>query len=352
MATHGWRSPRTLEQQIVEDYAGFDYYQLVRLSRRMLTRAHPPRTGNVDDQLHIRADLSAGFAGFEVSALTFDQWNNQITLQTPNYCVAGSAAPLPGPFVDWLRSLVADGSRAMADFFDLFNRRIHLLRWRIKSRLHPGLHNSAPDHCDYADYLGALLGLTDPAVMAALKTLRLPRRTLLGLAGLLADGRRSSAALTQSLTLLLGADVTLEPLVGRWLAIDEVELNRLGRRNTRLGRDLVLGRRCFDPQAAVEIRVAPMSYSQVCELLPTGSYHLLLSNLLRWLSERRFDIWMVFSVLTDTAPRIRLSQDAQSAAPRLGYTAVPGRRFGNGATRDIRVLFPAFDPADAAGTAL
>jgi type VI secretion system protein ImpH len=345
MATDGWRSARALGEQLVEDFASFDYYQLLRLCRRRLRRADDRADTDLETRLRVRADLSAAFPGFEVSALEYDEAQTRITLQTPNYCVAGSSGPLPAPFVDWLRELVADGQRAMADFFDVFNRRLHLMRWRIKSRLHPGLHDDHPDRSDYAIYLASVIGLLDPALVDALSPV--PRRALLGLAGLLSDARRSVPAFTQALSLLIGAQVRLEPLVGRWLPIDECERNGLGRINSRLGRDLLLGRRWFDAGAAVEVHVAPLPYEQVCRLLPNGSGHPALRTLLRFLSERRFDVWMVFGVQPNTAQPVRLRRDPRSNEPRLGYTAVPNHaRAASSRIDSIRVLFPAFDATE------
>ncbi|MCP5141725.1 MAG: type VI secretion system baseplate subunit TssG [Gammaproteobacteria bacterium] len=341
MAAHGWRSHRALGTQLLEDFAGFDYYQLVRLSRHLLARGDVSAPeADIDARIDVRADLSAAFGAFEVSALERNAVRDTVTLRSPNFCVAGSASPLPAPFVEWLRDLVRDGQHAMADFFDLFNRRIHMWRWRIKSRLHPGLHNTHPDDSDFADYLGAIIGLSDPELV---RQLPLPRRALLGLAGLLADGRRSAAAVTQSLSVLLGARVEIEPLVGRWLTIDADQRNGLGRVNSRLGEDIVLGRRWFDPQAAIELRVAALPYKLVCDLLPGGDRHQVLRDLLRLLTERRVDVWMVLTVVSDDAPRIRLSRTPKACAPRLGYTAVAGERFAPGETRDIRFLVPAFD---------
>lgn len=346
MATDGWRSARSLSAQLVGAFAAFDYYQLLRLCRRQLRQAGASTEAELELKLGVRADLSAAFPGFEVSALEHDAAKDHIVLQTPNYCVASSAGPLPAPFTEWLRELVADGERAMADFFDLFNRRLHLLRWRIKSRLHPGLHDEHPDRSDYATYLASVIGLMDPALVAALAPV--PRRALLGLAGLLSDARRSTPAFTQALSLLIGAPLKLEPFVGRWLPIDEGERNGLGRVNSRLGCDLVLGRRWFDAAAAVEVQVGPLPYAQVRELLPDGKAHRTLHTLLRFLSERRFDVWMVFDVQPDTPPPVRLRHHRQADDARLGYTAVPHREgVAHPCIHSVRVLFAAFDTPDA-----
>ncbi len=349
MAAHDWRSHRPLKYQLIQDHAGFDYYQLVRLSRQLLSSDNPAQSRHdLDKRLRFRADLSARFSGFEVSQLDHDRYRQTVTLKTPNYCIAGAAAPLPAPYVEWLQGLSRNGDNAMGDFLDIFNQRLHLWRWNIKSQLHPGLHNGDPDNSDYAQFLSAFIGLSDPNLV---KDLPIPRRALLGFAGLLADGRRSAAAISQTLAQILGAGVRLEPMIGRWLSIDKDQRNRLGLMNTRLGEDCVIGRRWFDSQAAIELHVDALPWSRVCPLLPGGKQHTMLRKLLRLLTERRVDVYMVFKVISQSAPTLRISKNhpetptEKICTPRLGYSSVLGKRFAQTPTRDIRFLMPAFGAA-------
>ena len=118
MAAHGWRSHRPLNVQVLQEYTDFDYYQLVRLGRRMLGDEHAPKTSEeadapvawdtladnrrpwdrasgqaADARLKVRAERSSGFGGHEVSALGFtrdsDGEPEQITLNSANYCLDG-----------------------------------------------------------------------------------------------------------------------------------------------------------------------------------------------------------------------------------------------------------------------
>ncbi len=166
--------------------------------------------------------------------------------------------------------------------------------------------------------------------------------------GLLADGRRSAAAISQTLSQLLGTGVRLESMVGRWLAIDQDQHNRLGKANSRLGVDSLIGRRWFDTQAAIALHIDAQPWSWVCDLLPGGGHHEMLRKLLRLLTERRVDVFVVFKVISESAPSIRLSQNRQACAPKLGYTAVIGKQFSDQPTRTIRVFMPAFDSGASA----
>ena len=387
MAAHGWRSHRPLNVQVLQEYGDFDYYQLVRLSRRMLADAHgsekqdesskptawetladnrrpwdEPVEREADERLNMHAELASGFSGGEISGLRLTQASNdgqnddhgndrnagidRITFANTNYCLNGTNGCLPAPYSEWAWELRRDGEHAMADFLDLFNDRVHLWRWRLKSSLHPGLDNHHPDQGDYAAYLASLTGLLDPDLV---EHLPVSRRTLLGLAGLLLDNRRSAAAITQTLEILLGAEVELEPLQGRWLNIDAPQTNCLGGANSRLGEDCLLGRQWFDPQAAVGIRVAPLPYERICPLLPGGKRHAMLQDLLRLLTERRMDVFVTLQI-EGGLPEPRLGGSADGCGARLHYTAVlPGETPDE--PHRIEFLVPAFTPAFNEGAA-
>ena len=385
MAAHGWRSHRPLNVQVLQEYGDFDYYQLVRLSRWMVGRGapvddHEPENTDelpkpvawetladnrrpwdeseerrADQRLRMHAELSSGFGGGEVSGLRLTRASNdgqgdggdagidQITFANANYCLDGTNGCLPAPYSEWAWELRRDGEHAMADFLDLFNNRIHLWRWRLKSSLHPGLDNQHPDRGDYAAYLASLIGLLDPDLV---EHLPVPRRTLLGLAGLLLDNRRSGPAITQTLETLLGAEVKLDPLQGRWLNIDAPQTNRLGGANSRLGEDCLLGRQWFNPQAGIGIRVAPLPYERICPLLPGGKHHAMLRDLLRLLTERRMDVFVTLQVEGER-PALRLGGSADGCGARLQYTSVlPGETPDE--PHRIEFLVPAFDEGAAA----
>ena len=369
MAAHGWRSPRPLNVQVLREYGDFDYYQLLRLSRRMLGEAHAettpkadpapvawetlvdsrrpwdaPAEQTADARLRVRAELESGFSGQEISQLTFARTEDgsdldHITLAAANYCLDGPTGCLPAPYGEWAWELQRDGQGAMADFLDLFNDHVHRWRWRLKSSLHPGLTNQHPDQGEYAAYLASLIGLLDPDLV---EHLPVPRRTLLGLAGLLLDNRRSGAAIAQTLAIILGAEVELEPMQGRWLDIDPPQINRLGGANSRLGEDCLLGRQWFDPQAAIGLRVALLPYGRICPLLPGGERHVMLCDLLRLLTERRLDIFMSFQV-EGAPPVTRLGR----CGARLQYTAVLADAAADTPQR-IEFLVPAFAEAEGA----
>ena len=307
MGTDGWRSSRSLNEQLARDYGDFDYYQLVRLLRAEGGR------------VRFRGDLSGAFPGREVSSL--ERSRGAVTLRTPNYTVAGGVGPLPDPFADWVRERAREGDRSMAEFLDLFTNGVNQLRFDIKERLDPALSSRCPEASDLAHYLGNLIGLWGDDLRGRRP---LPLRALLGIAGLLADHRRGAAVITRVLCLYLGVPVELEQLRGRWLTIDEEERTHLGTRNHTLGRRTVLGSRVWDQMAAVAVKIGPLPYRRFHRLLPGGDDHRRLSELLRLLSRRRVDFEVELTLDPEALPASTLDP-----SPRQGdETGYSGLRLG------------------------
>jgi type VI secretion system protein ImpH len=260
-----------------------------------------------------------------------DRGPHAVTVATPDYVVAGYLGPLPEAYTDWLQNRVRDGDRVMADFFDLFNHRFNALRFEARARNRPMLANLGPDevrrnesHRDelsYSEQVAALAGLAAPGLLEQLPS---PRRAWLGIAGLLANRRRSAPVLTAVLSRYLGAKVLLRQLAGAWRAIVPADRTTLGRANSRLGTHTVLGSRLWEQHARIELEIGPLSYARFCELLPKGSFHESFAKILHLLTDR----------LADCRIRLRLepaeAPEPKVGALRLGQTAWLGRPKSSG----------------------
>lgn len=292
MATAGWRENSTLKTLVFEHHGRFNVFQLMRLLlwRRAGTvpdaaLARVPAEARVEQRLRFTADLSAAFPGREISRLRMRAPEQNpfgstpgpssesdhvagagvVEISTPNFCVAGALGPLPEPFTEWVRDLGRAREPAMEDFLNIFNQRMNVLRLHLKTRQTPGLNNAPPEDTAQARYLAALMGMAQRDLGAQVP---LPRRAWLGLAGLLANTRRSPFVLTHVLSQFVGAKVSLEQLVGAWQIIEPDNRIALGAANHRLGQQSVLGRRVWDQQARIRITLAPLAYEDFCELLP------------------------------------------------------------------------------------
>ncbi len=320
MAANAWRSERALALQLREDCSGFDFYQLIRL---LAASAAP----NGDDQTdfgqrpsgplpHFVAHSSWAFPTTEVAAVVESPrgW----VVSTPNYCVAGYLGPLPEAYTEWMVERSADGDGAMEAFLNLFNDAINRLRYRIKARARLSLNSDRPERTELAAYLGAVQGLSGS------EQLPFDRRSLLALAGLKVNRRESAAVIESLLTAYLSAQVNIQQLQGDWRPLEHDDLGRLGRRNTQLGKNAVLGSRVWSQDAGITLNIKNAPFHDLCNWVPGGSGHQALNYLLRYLMDGQFDCQVLIYVDPDTVPAARLQteqQDKASPGLRLSYTA-------------------------------
>lgn len=347
MEAHGWRSGQPLNRLVRQNYAHFDFFQLVRLLLRE-RGADDARGLASGGDVRFRADLSAAFPGNEVTGLDDHGESAPFTVTTPNYGVAGYLGPLPEPFTEWVREQLRSGDRAMADFLDLFNHRINALRYQLKARNRLGLNNGNPEDTPHAGYLAALMGMDAPGLA---EQLPLPRRAWLGIAGLLANNRRSAPVIVSVLSAYLGAKVDLRPLCGAWRDMDSSDRTHLGAARTRLGTEAVLGARVWDRQSRIELTIGPLEYSRYCQLLPGERAHDGFVALLRFLVDRQFDCQVRLLLDTGARPEPTLAARPGSAADRsmrLAQTAWLGRTGTADQSRGTCYLVRAFDLAEAA----
>ena len=294
MATASRRKTGTVTELVLQQHDGVNVFQLMRLLLAEKSTALP-----IEKRLRFRANLSAAFPAREFSKLavrTYPAVRNAaglavaekqqaevIEISTANYCVASILGPLPEPFTEWVRDLERVRDPAMADFLNMFNQRLNVLRYQLKASKSIGLNTLPPARTPHAHALAALMGLGLPKLAAQVP---LHPRAWLGLAGLLANSRKSASTVVHVLQLFLGAKlkthqphgeklegakVTMVPLIGAWKNIEAEDRISLGRRSHRLGQQSVIGRRVWDQQARIRLIIAPVDYKRLCQLLPPNS---------------------------------------------------------------------------------
>jgi len=353
MAFPGRRPARSLEHLLFEQSSRFNVYQLVRLLRwrdsvaqqhktrpvnttllqsqhllshalRYRLRSGPTASrsmGELTHRLRFRAELSAAFPGHEVTqcrlalrpAADGKNLDEVVEIRTPNYCIASELGPFPETFVEWIRDLQRSGDSTQAEFLDLFNHRFNVLRHQLKATQDVALNFVHPNDTLQADFLAALMGLSQPALE---QQIPLPRRAWLGMASMLADTRHSTVAALRVLRLYLGGTVWLEPLIGSWSEIDPADCTQLGTFQSRLGQGLVLGRRVWDQQAGVRLTLDGISYERLCALLPSNQAmpdgtqpYAALVSMLHLLFDRRVDCHIRLAVRGSTLPRAILASN-------------------------------------------
>ncbi|HZX31765.1 MAG TPA: type VI secretion system baseplate subunit TssG [Rhodocyclaceae bacterium] len=336
MAAPGWRTADPLARRLRQDYAHIDFYQLVRLllaERRQQAGGTAPTESvtarELDAAVRFGANLEGAFPGREVCGLQDGKpedggkpASGPAEVAVNNYCIAGAQGPLPDPYTEWVRDQVREGNGDTAAFLDLFNHRFNALRYRLKARHRPVLEGTAPEKGRIADYLSALMGMLGTELSGQAP---LPRRALLGLAGLLSNARRSPPVLLAALRTYLGVPVALQPFQGNWRPIEKSDRMALGRSNCRLGQNSFAGTRIWDEHAEISLVVGPIDYSRFVRLLPEKKAdYSQFANLVRYLLDRRHDCRVIFLVRGgEAAPQRQLTVQPEAGRQGLylGHTA-------------------------------
>lgn len=307
MATIGRRNDRTLKERMLRQYGDFNVFQLMRLLLADPDSSLPP-----EQRLRFRADLSAAFPAREFSQLGVraaqegQEDEEVIEIRSANFCIASVLGPLPQPYTEWVRDLLRERNPAMADFFDIFNQRLNLLRFEFKGAQITALNSNPPEQTEEAHALASLMGLGSPHLA---QQIPLAQRRWLGLAGLLANRRKCASNVEQILRLVLNMQfgsrrqaikVSLLPLIGAWAQIEPEDRIGLGRSNHALGASSVLGKRVWDQQARVRLVIDSLDFAAMCALLPP--------NLLELASSE--------AVFANLPPR---TEDNDEAPPRPGH---------------------------------
>lgn len=362
MASIGGHRYRTVKERMLRQYGDFNVFQLMRLLLSEADSAMP-----IAKRLRFRADLSAAFPGREFTQIKMlplpaergkDNAGEQcVEISTANFCIASVIGPLPETFTEWVRELSAARATAMADFLDIFNQRANIIRYELKQAQTIGLQHALPAQTEIAHWLAALMGFADVKLA---QQIPLPSRVWLSLAGLLANRRKQASTLEHVLGIALGTQVSLTPYVGAWQPIDEQDRCALGRRNHRLGKTSVVGRRVWDQQARLRLEIGVLDYFTFCRLLPptpslratqdaaTASQAAarsdfdMLSGLLKLLVDGLADCEIVLNVSTRSIPPLPLPQPARKTdftSMRLGQSAWLSRTGKDDATtRSVRYL--------------
>ena len=350
MATADWRTGEALSQRLARRPASFDFFQWVRLQSWPSGSGVTPYTiehgvREVSPRLRFRGELSSAFPGSEISAgrmrlplrAGLEQSDQRTDLYVTNFTLAGVLGPLPDSYTEWVRRQLGVRETAMAEFLDLFNHRLGVLRYELKAASVPAFDALRPEYTRCAEAAGALMGLAafeGEGARILAQRVPMPRRALLALCGLMADKRHSVTQALIVLRIYLGMAVTIEPLLGAWRAIESRDRTLLGRRHLRTA---PLGRRVWVNHAAVGLTIGPVPYERLCSLLPDRTRGLNTSSrfgrayrnfaaMLHYLFDRQVDVVVTIGVDEAGIPasalwRPRPVAGFGSHGLRLGQTA-------------------------------
>ena len=312
LATSMRRRKRPLAERLRAEPFAFEALQLIHLLERLAPDRAPvgTRSDPIAEAAILRGSFARRFPPSEVEAVRWPETGPpEVTIAS--FGLAGALGPLPTPLSEAVAEAARRGQTAARDFLDIANHRLIAKFLALGRRRWPHTEPGAPAEGETAGVLGAVMGLPPRRPDAD--------RALLPLAGLLSRRPIGVDALERALTHLLAEPVRVRPFVGRWVRFGDGEQARLGRQGARLGRrGAALGGGAYDVQAAIAVRIGPMTALSVRSLLPGGGAHPTLRRHLAFLLDRRADVELDLITRAEEVPRAVLGRPHTS---RLGWNA-------------------------------
>ena len=259
----------------------FTLFQAVLQVIEHLREAHPLLDDDaLYDQLEFQANPGLGFAAHDIDRVEFfmEQGQLRARLRLNVLGLFGAGSPLPA-FYGEQAFAERSGGNPTRDFLDLFHHRLHRLMlpiWR-KYRYRACFRAGANDR--FSEQMFALIGLGAAAIRGVCQV---DCKRLLPYLGLLSL-RVHSAALIESVLryYFMHEALFLEQWVARTVEVCQTQRNHLGRANSALGDDLVLGHRIADRSGKFRVHVRALCWERLHDFLPTGSAYQPLRSLVR-----------------------------------------------------------------------
>lgn len=320
MGADGRWADRSLAKTLYAQGQRFDFYQAVKLLELLDPQAASVATGVRPEREAVRFQSTVGFGFTGTDIATVEQGKNeahQATMQVNFMGLAGALGPLPAPYTELLMDRLHDGDSIMRDFLDIFNHRLVSLMYRVRKIYRIGFAPEPLGKDRFASYMYALIGLGTDGLR---NRMAIPDNLLLRYAGLLAQYPRSAAGLECMLKDYFHVRVQVHQFRGQWLLLDADQWTAIGitGRNQVLGESFLLGKRIYDKQGKLELRLGPLDLREFLDFLPIGHGFRSLGELARFYLDDTLDVDLRLTLKAKEVPGFRIGGDQAS---RLSWTS-------------------------------
>lgn len=311
------------------DLRRFPVFAAIRLltlaadqGRLPIGRFHPP----AQEAVRLRGSARLAHAANDIEAVERDR-DQAPALRTTGFGLLGVAGELPYVWSAYALERQQRGDKGFLAFFDIFHHRLLSFLYRAwqAPRFPTAAEAGEPNPLD--GFLDALLGLStadaDPSFREALHSC----------APLLLPRPRSAEALRNLLAYYFDVDVAIDQFRGGWRRFEASQRTVLDDEPAspnpcyRLAEGAALGDEAWDPQAAVRIRLGPMSRDRYEEFLPGGPAYRALRRLADFFFRGSLDYEINPVLRREDVPSIQLGESIKPPSPqyqasgvRLGYT--------------------------------
>lgn len=300
-------------KQLQQAPSEFDFYQAVYSVERQYSREQKRwygvgRDGFPHQELiRFKSVQHLGFPGQPITKVENRAGTTELALTTSiNMHVSflgltGPSGVLPQHYTELVLHRMKQRDNTMRDFFDIFNHRLVSLYYRAWEKYRFACqYELMPEQQDSFSQVLTTLSGADSELSRYF-------------AGAFSQKNRNAKQLTAMLSHLLGVNVELEPLRGRWLTLDKSDQSALASSeqptglNARLGSSAMLGSRVWDISSAIEL-IITTNDKQARDLLPGSYKNQLMRSLLAEYLPNGYSVRVTLCAAHRVFPAVKLGQ--------------------------------------------
>jgi len=322
MAPESRRPPAAVKAQLLAQPQRFRFFQAVRLLRL----AHP--TVGLEALLQFKSEVSLAFPASEIVELRpSDDDSGRYELTVAFLGLLGRNSLLPDHYLERAQALARQKDRAMLDFLDLFNHRLITLFYQAWEKARFFLRRERGEKDDLTSALEALAGMHAGETA---QTFPVEPELVRAHAGIFMRGVVSAEAAAQVLrTAFPGVGFELLQFDPQQLPLEDDSRFQLSRRSrgNQLGRFCPLGRKVWDVQSRVRLKVGPLPRARWQDFAPDGPEALRLHTLWRQLTGGDLDLVLERVLATEAVRGWQLGEHSHQLGRSawLGRSPRPGR---------------------------
>ncbi len=253
---------QTLPEQILEAPEAFDLDQLIYIIESLRTNTYPlgETTNPKREAVRVRSQLTMHQEGTEINHLEVNNTPSGLPeVYINTLSLVGINGPLPTPYTEMLLDQIKKKDYSGIRFLDIFHHRLASMWHRLRKRTYPHLFKSPPVNTPLGKLQENLSGFQQQGDVAhTLFFDHFWRRS------------RSLSCLLQMIEKLFSVKASVKPFEGTWRKVDKSEGSKLGLQGQFqiLGKNAILGLRCWDQAAGFTINIAPLDWTAIHQFLP------------------------------------------------------------------------------------
>ena len=245
-------------------FSRYNFFQQVRLMlRRLKERPESNGTKSLTSDISFVSPLSLDAPAGEVGQIIRTEegvWQVEVLM----YGMTGALGALPTTYTEWmLERYYRYGDKTAKAFIDIFNNRLHALRYLAWLKYH---YYASYELNSQRPLSEALLGLA--GVMQSAPALQNE-----AFAGLFMHPVRSALNLETWLENLFSVPARVRSFTGGWLKVPSEQCCHLGHVRLTLGQAPMLGQMRRDRASGFTVELGPLPLSHAPQYLPGGKFY-------------------------------------------------------------------------------